>query len=36
VFGSFYEGHYFSPHVGCRIIPPGVGAVDLGALCKRA
>ena len=36
VFGSFYEGHYFSPRVGCRIIPPGVGAVDLGALCKRA
>ena len=26
---------YFSPHVGCRIIPPGVGAVDLGALCKK-
>jgi ABC-type transport system substrate-binding protein/predicted Ser/Thr protein kinase len=36
VFGSFYEGHYFSPRVGCRIIPPGVGAVDLGALCKKA
>jgi hypothetical protein len=36
VFGSFYEGHYFSPQVGCLIIPPGVGAVDLGALCKRA
>jgi serine/threonine protein kinase/ABC-type transport system substrate-binding protein len=36
VFGSFYEGHYFSPRVGCRIIPRGVGAVDLGALCKKA
>jgi ABC-type transport system substrate-binding protein len=36
VFGSFYEGHYFSPQVGCRIIPPGVGAVDLGTLCKKA
>jgi serine/threonine protein kinase/ABC-type transport system substrate-binding protein len=35
VFGSFYEGHYFSRRVGCRIIPLGVGAVDLGALCKR-
>jgi len=36
VFGSFYEGHYFSPRVGCRIIPRGVGAVDLGALCKKS
>jgi ABC-type transport system substrate-binding protein len=36
VFGSFYEGHYFSPRVGCRIIPSGVGAVDLGALCKKS
>jgi ABC-type transport system substrate-binding protein len=35
VFGSFYEGHYFSRSVGCRIVPPGVGAVDLGALCKK-
>jgi hypothetical protein len=35
VFGSFYDGHYFSRRVGCRIVPPGVGAVDLGALCKR-
>jgi ABC-type transport system substrate-binding protein len=25
---------YFSPHVGCRIIPPGVGVIDLAALCK--
>ena len=36
VYGSFYEGHYFSRRVGCRLIPPGVGAVDLAALCKRA
>jgi hypothetical protein len=26
---------YFSPHVGCRIVPPGVGVIDLGALCAR-
>ena len=25
---------YFSPHIGCRVIPPGIGAIDLGALCK--
>jgi ABC-type transport system substrate-binding protein len=25
---------YFSPHVGCRIIPPGVGVIDLAVLCK--
>jgi serine/threonine protein kinase/ABC-type oligopeptide transport system substrate-binding subunit len=33
-FGSFYAGHYFSPHVGCRILPVGADAFDLGALCK--
>ena len=25
---------YFSPRVGCRIVPPGVGVIDLGTLCK--
>jgi len=34
VYGSYYSGDYFSPKVRCRIVPPGVGAVDLGALCK--
>jgi ABC-type transport system substrate-binding protein len=36
VYGSYYGGGYFSRRVGCRVVPPGVGAVDLGALCKRA
>ena len=27
---------YFSPRVGCRIVRPGVGVIDLGALCKKA
>jgi ABC-type transport system substrate-binding protein len=27
---------YFSPRVGCRIIPPGVGVIDLAALCKHS
>jgi len=36
VFGSFYEGHYLSRRVGCRIVPQGVEVVDLAALCKRA
>jgi ABC-type transport system substrate-binding protein len=36
VFGSFYEGHYFSRRIGCRIVPAGIGAVDLGALCKKS
>jgi ABC-type transport system substrate-binding protein len=35
VFGSFYDGHYLSPHVGCHIVPPGANVVDLGMLCKR-
>jgi ABC-type transport system substrate-binding protein len=26
---------YFSPYVGCRIVPPGVGVIDLGALCAK-
>jgi ABC-type transport system substrate-binding protein/predicted Ser/Thr protein kinase len=26
---------YFSPRVGCAIVPPGIGAVDLGTLCKK-
>jgi len=34
VYGSYYGGDYFSPKVRCRIVPPGVGALDLGALCK--
>jgi serine/threonine-protein kinase len=36
VYGS-WDGTlgYFAPGVGCRIIPSGVGVVDLGALCKR-
>jgi hypothetical protein len=25
---------YFSHRVGCRIVPPGLGVIDLGALCK--
>jgi ABC-type transport system substrate-binding protein len=36
VYGTWYDTYgYFSPRVGCRIIPPGVAAVDLGALCKH-
>jgi len=37
VYGS-WDGTlgYFSPRVGCRIVPLGVGVIDLGALCKRA
>jgi serine/threonine-protein kinase len=36
VYGS-WDGTlgYFSPHVGCRIVPPGVGVIDLAALCKK-
>jgi hypothetical protein len=26
---------YFSPRVGCRIVPPGVAAIDLSVLCKK-
>ena len=26
---------YFSPNVGCRIVPRGVAVVDLTALCKK-
>ena len=35
VYGSYYGGDYFSPHVRCRVVPPGVAAIDLGLLCKR-
>jgi hypothetical protein len=35
VYGSYYGGDYFSPRVRCRVVPPGVGAIDLGLLCKR-
>jgi ABC-type transport system substrate-binding protein len=36
VYGDWdFTVGYFSPHVGCRIIPPGVGAIDLGALCTK-
>jgi ABC-type transport system substrate-binding protein/tRNA A-37 threonylcarbamoyl transferase component Bud32 len=35
VYGNWdFTVGYFSPQVGCRIIPPGIGAIDLGALCK--
>ena len=34
-FGSFYDGHYLSPHVGCRIVQEGANVIDLGMLCKR-
>jgi len=36
VYGS-WDGTvgYFSPRVGCRIVPPGVGVIDLAALCKK-
>jgi ABC-type transport system substrate-binding protein len=36
VFGSFYDGHYFSRSVGCRVVQPGVNVIDLGLLCKRS
>ena len=36
VYGSWFDTvGYFSPRVGCRVIPPGVNVVDLAALCKR-
>ena len=34
-FGSFYDGHYLSPHVGCRIVQEAANVIDLGMLCKR-
>ena len=34
-FGSFYDGHYLSPRVGCRIVQEGANVIDLGMLCKR-
>jgi ABC-type transport system substrate-binding protein len=36
VYGSWYDADYFAPRTGCRIRPPGVGAVDLAALCTRS
>ena len=36
VWGSWdFTMGYFSPHVGCRVVPAGVGVIDLGALCKK-
>jgi ABC-type transport system substrate-binding protein len=34
-YGSFYSGDYFARKVGCKVVPPGVGVIDLAALCKR-
>jgi ABC-type transport system substrate-binding protein/tRNA A-37 threonylcarbamoyl transferase component Bud32 len=38
VYGIWNDGSlgYFSPRVGCKIVPGGVQVVDLGALCKRS
>jgi ABC-type transport system substrate-binding protein len=36
VYGSWYDADYFAPRIGCRIRPPGVGAIDLAALCTRS
>jgi ABC-type transport system substrate-binding protein/tRNA A-37 threonylcarbamoyl transferase component Bud32/outer membrane protein assembly factor BamB len=33
VYGSFVYVEYFSPKVGCKLFPPLLGFVDLGALC---
>jgi ABC-type transport system substrate-binding protein/tRNA A-37 threonylcarbamoyl transferase component Bud32 len=37
VYGTWHDGGlgYFSPHIGCKIVPGGIQVVDLGALCKR-
>jgi ABC-type transport system substrate-binding protein len=37
VYGNWYDGQlgYFSPHIGCKIVPGGNHVVDLAALCKR-
>jgi ABC-type transport system substrate-binding protein len=37
VYGRWYDGGlgYFSPHIGCKIVPGGIHVVDLAALCKR-
>jgi ABC-type transport system substrate-binding protein/predicted Ser/Thr protein kinase len=34
-YGSFYNGDYFAKQVGCKVVPPGVGVIDLTALCKH-
>jgi ABC-type transport system substrate-binding protein len=34
-YGSFYSGEYFARGVGCKVVPPGIGVIDLAALCKR-
>jgi peptide/nickel transport system substrate-binding protein len=38
VYGTWSDGSlgYFSPRVGCKIVPGGVQVIDLAALCKRA
>jgi ABC-type oligopeptide transport system substrate-binding subunit/predicted Ser/Thr protein kinase len=33
VYGSFVNVEYFAPNVGCKLLQPATGFVDLGALC---
>jgi hypothetical protein len=33
VYGSFVNVEYFAPSVGCKLLQPAAGFVDLGALC---
>ena len=34
-YGTFYNGDYFAKQIGCKVIPPGVGVIDLSTLCKH-
>lgn len=34
VFGSWVWSEYYSPKIGCKIIQPFYGVIDLGAICK--
>ena len=37
VYGAFQYNEYFSPRVGCKLLPsPSTQVVDLGALCVQS